>query len=155
MDLVRDAISQQNTYLPTILVVEDDKDNRLLLKYALEMFNYKSLITAYARQAFVLAQTYQPDIILLDIILQHTNGLQLASLFKNCEATKHIPIIALTSLAKKQEIKLIFGSGCDDYLNKPYFLDDLQSTIQLQLDIAHKIKEAPIFCCLDENFNPI
>ena len=155
MDLVRDTISQQTSYLPTVLVVEDDQDNRLLLKYALDMFNYRSLITAYAKQGLSLAQIYQPDIILLDIILEHTNGFTLASVFKSCQTTKHIPIIALTSLARKKEIKLILNSGCDSYLCKPYYLDDLQYTIQLQLDIARKIKKAPIFCCLDENFNPV
>lgn len=155
MDYSTSATAEQNYYLPTILVIEDDEDNRLLLKYALDMFNYKSLIAADAKRGFFLAQTYQPDIILLDIVLAKISGLKLASLLKSCQEIKHIRIIALTALAKRKEIRRIFNSGCDSYLCKPYLLDDLKLAIETQLNIARSSDKAQMFYRSNKNLKPV
>lgn len=104
------------------------------------MFNYKSLIASDAKRGLLLAQTYQSDIIILDIILAKISGFKLAFSSKSCQKIKHIRIIALTALVKRKEIKLIFHSGCDSYLCKPYLLDDLRLAIETQLNIARNIK---------------
>ena len=135
-----DAVSLDNSDVPTVLVIEDDLDNQLLLKYTLNMFEYRSIIVSDGEMGLYLAKKHQPDIILLDIVLAKTSGLKLAFLFKSEKATQNIPIIAVTALVRKQEKELIYSSGCDGYLSKPYLLDDLKSIIELQLKIAKSCK---------------
>lgn len=119
----------------TILVIEDDRDNQLLLKYALNMFGYNYLMASDAKTGLSLARKYQPDLILLDIVLTKVSGLQVASRLKSDGNTQDIPLIAVTALTREEEQRLIFATGCDAYLGKPYLLDELRLAIESQLPI--------------------
>ena len=125
----------------TILVIEDDRDNQLLLKYALNMFGYNYLMASDAKKGLFLARKYQPDLILLDIVLTKVSGLQVASRLKSDGNTQNIPLIAVTALTREQEQKLIFATGCDAYLSKPYLLDELRLAIESQLWINNHVKQ--------------
>ena len=118
-----------HNFNPLILVVEDDEDNQLLLKYAIAMFGWKYVLAVDAIGAITTAQERHPDLILLDIVMPDIDGLQVANLLKSHIQTKRIPLIAVTGLVGKEKEELILSSGFDGYLSKPYNLDDLQKVI--------------------------
>ena len=92
-----------------------------------------------------MAKSQQPDLILLDIVLPHISGLQIALMLKSYRTTKNIPLVAVTGLATKQEQKRIFAVGFNDYLCKPYILEDLRQAIAVNLretpycEIVHSV----------------
>lgn len=113
----------------SILVVEDDEDNQLLLKYAIAMFGWQYSSATDAVSAISFAKEKQPDLILLDIVMPYISGLQIACLLKNHLKTKNIPLIAVTGLVEKEQQNIIYAVGFDDYVSKPYALDDLKNAI--------------------------
>lgn len=123
---------------PLILVVEDDADNQLLLKYTIAMFGWEYIFAMNAIDAITIAKEKSPDLILLDIVMPDFDGFQAANLLKNHNQTQNIPLIAVTGLIGKEEQKLIFSSGFDRYVSKPYALDDLRQAIVSILDNTNK-----------------
>ena len=119
---------------PSILVVEDNEDNQLLLEYTIAMFGWRYYLAVDAIDAIYFAKEQQPDLILLDIVMPYISGLQIACLLKNHIQTKNIPLIAVTGLVKKEQQSMIFSVGFDDYISKPYALDDLYQTIAFNLE---------------------
>lgn len=118
---------------PLILAVDDDEDNLLLLAYALEPLGC-SLITAVdGLSALRIAQTYQPDLILLDILLPRMDGTEVAFQLKRDPKTQKIPVIAVTALASVKDQENILQAGCDDYISKPYMIDDMETIVRRYL----------------------
>jgi len=105
--------------MATILVVEDNPTNMQLSSFLLESANYTVLAATTAEMALALAQEQQPDLILMDIQLPGMDGLQATALLKADEATRHIPVFALTALAMKGDEERIRAAGCDGYIAKP------------------------------------
>ena len=119
---------------PVILAVDDDDDNLVLVSLAVEQLFDCSLVTAVdGETALSLTHIYQPDLILLDIRLHDLNGLEVIRRLRQHPDTQVIPIIAVTALAKPEERASIFAAGCDDYLSKPYMLEDLEAVIRRHL----------------------
>ena len=119
----------KNSNRPTILAIEDDEDNLMYIASALQLFNYHYLSACNARMGLSLAQEQQPDLILLDIRMPQISGIELVKILRLDWLTQKIPIVAVTSLAREKEIKLILDAGFNDYLVKPYLLEDLETVI--------------------------
>jgi two-component system, cell cycle response regulator DivK len=102
-----------------ILVVEDNSSNLKLVTYALESGGHTVLATADAETGLTLARAEQPDLILMDIQLPGMDGLQATTLLKGDDATRAIPVVALTALAMKGDEERILEAGCDGYIAKP------------------------------------
>ncbi len=115
---------------PIILAVDDDEDSLLLLIYALESLNCSIVTEINGRAALASAASLKPDLILLDIVLPDLYGMDCISLLKQNPETQHIPIIAVTALARAEEKEQILLMGCDAYVSKPYMLEDLESLIR-------------------------
>ena len=129
---VREATATQ----PLILAVDDDEDNLLLLAYALEPLGC-SLITAVdGLTALQRAQAYQPDLILLDILLPFMDGTEVISHLRKDPKTKTIPVIAVTALANAQDKKRLLHLGFNDYVSKPYMLEDIESRVRRYIRLA-------------------
>lgn len=77
-----------------------------------------------------MAQNYQPDLILLDIMLPDVNGVEVVQRLKQDSQTMTIPIVAITAMARVQDRERIFLAGCNDYIKKPYIIDELEATIR-------------------------
>lgn len=124
---------------PCILAVDDHEDSLILLTQFLECLGFSSLSASNAQQTYLLAKKYQPDLILLDIVLPDIDGIELQHHLKQNKLTQDITIVALTALALAEEREQIIQAGFDDYLVKPYVLGDLEALIyrHLQGEFPH------------------
>jgi CheY-like chemotaxis protein len=125
----RQKIQTNNSQAPIILVVEDDADNLLFIAHTLIFFQYNFITTTKGQAALDLATQYHVDLILLDLVLSDLDGLELVRLLKKNQLTQNIPIIAISALVRKQDREQALAAGCNDYLNKPYLIDDLDRKV--------------------------
>ena len=102
-----------------VLVVEDNAANMTLAVFLLESAGHTVLGATDAEAGLTLARDEQPDLILMDIQLPGMDGLEATALLKRDEATRAIPVIALTALAMKGDEERIRAAGCDGYIAKP------------------------------------
>jgi CheY-like chemotaxis protein len=120
---------------PVVLAVDDDADNLLVMTYVLELLDCLFITAGDGQTALSLAQTHQPKLILLDIILPSLNGLEVIARLKQVPQTRGIPIIAVTSLVSIADREEILRAGCSDYISKPYVLEDLEAIIRRYLSL--------------------
>lgn len=113
----------------TILLVEDNEMNRDMLTRRLERKGYRVLTAQDGAQAHEMAHSTLPDLILMDISIPVMNGWEVTRLLRSEEATKHIPIIALTAHALATDRAKALEAGCDDYDTKPVDFGRLQEKI--------------------------
>lgn len=116
-----------------ILVVEDHPANMKLAVLLLQKAGYNVLCATDAETGLALAQTEQPDLILMDIQLPGMDGLIATTLLKQNPATRTIPVIALTALAMKGDDERCHSAGCDGYIAKPLRYQELLAEIEAQL----------------------
>jgi len=90
-----------------------------LSTFLLESADHDVIPAVNAEMALALARDRRPDLILMDIQLPGMDGLQATALLKADEATRRIPVIALTALAMKGDEERILAAGCDGYVAKP------------------------------------
>jgi two-component system, cell cycle response regulator DivK len=122
--------------MATILVVEDNAANMKLAVFLLQNAGYSVLSAPDAETGLTLAREQYPDLILMDIQLPGMDGLAATSLLKRDEATRAIPVIALTALAMKGDEARIRAAGCAGYIAKPMSYRDILATVAAQLKSA-------------------
>lgn len=120
---------QQGICSPNVLAVDDDRDNLLLLDYVLENFYCSSFCEGNARAALRLAQRIKPSLILMDILMPELNGIEILRYLKANPNTCHIPVIAVTAMARKDDREKLLAEGFSGYVSKPYLLHDLEREI--------------------------
>src|SRR6188474_1997456 len=116
-----------------VLIVEDNPANMTLAIFLLESAGHTVVNAADAEAGLTLARAEQPNLILMDIQLPGMDGLEATRLLKQDEATRDIPVIALTALAMKGDEERIRAGGCDGYVAKPMHYQDFLATIAAQL----------------------
>ena len=116
-----------------ILVVEDHPANMKLAVLLLQNAGYSVLSAMDAEAGLTLAQTEQPDLILMDIHLPGMDGLVATALLKQNLATRTIPVIALTAMAMKSDEERCRSAGCDGYVSKPLRYLELLAEIKALL----------------------
>lgn len=117
-----------------ILVVEDNPTNMTLAVFLIAKAGHAVLTATDAESGLAIARAETPDLILMDIQLPGIDGLTAISLLKRDEATRKIPVIALTALAMKGDEERIRASGCDGYIAKPMRYKEFLATIEMQLE---------------------
>lgn len=118
---------------PVILAVDDDEDNLLLLTYVLEPLNCRVITAVDAHTAFEKVEIEHPDLILLDVMLPDLDGLQIVHQLRQDSKTRGIPVVAVTALAREEDRTRILTAGCNDYISKPYLIEDLEAIIHRNL----------------------
>ncbi|HEY9794748.1 MAG TPA: response regulator [Leptolyngbyaceae cyanobacterium] len=118
---------------PLILAVDDDEDNLLLLAYALEPLGCSLLTAVDGRSALSFARSYQPDLILLDVLMPYMNGVEVVSQLREDPKIKTIPVIAVTALAIAEDRERLLQVGFNDYISKPYMLEDIEASVRRYL----------------------
>jgi two-component system cell cycle response regulator DivK len=119
--------------MATILIIEDNATNMRLAVFLLHSAGHSVLAATTAEAGLTMARERQPHLILMDIQLPGMDGLEATLLLKRDEATRAIPVIALTALAMKGDEERIRASGCDGYIAKPFAYKEFLGTIALHL----------------------
>lgn len=126
--------------LGPILVVEDDPASRKLIRAVLGARGYRIEEAEDLTRARALLEVATPALVLLDIRLGGSNGLELARHIRSTPRLAHLPIIAITAQALKDDESRILGAGCDAYLAKPI---DTRRLPQLVADHVQQQADGP------------
>ena len=103
-----------------ILVVEDQEDNRRILRDLLTSQGFEIIEAVTGLEGIKLARERRPDLILMDIQLPDLEGYEVARQIKSFDELKDIPIIAVTSYALSGDDVKAYEAGCSDYVSKPF-----------------------------------
>jgi two-component system cell cycle response regulator DivK len=103
-----------------ILVIEDQEDNRQILRDLFANVGYDMIEAGDGREGVAVAARERPDLILMDIQLPIMDGYEATRRIKADPALKHVPIIAVTSYALSGDEGKAMAAGCDAYITKPY-----------------------------------
>ena len=122
--------------MASILIVEDNAANMKLATFLLESAGHAVLSAIDAEAGLTLARDQHPTLILMDIQLPGMDGLEATALLKGDDATRSIPVIALTALAMKGDEERIRAAGCDGYIAKPMDYQNFLATIAAQLAVV-------------------
>jgi two-component system cell cycle response regulator DivK len=124
----------------TVLLVEDNPQNRYLVTFLLERHGYQVVCADDGKIALPIAVRLQPLCILLDIQLPGMDGYAVASAFRREPALAHVPIIAVTSYAMLGDREKALSAGCNGYIEKPIDPDtfvtqveDIMASSQMQV----------------------
>ena len=124
----------------SILVVDDNATNTVLVKYLLEVRGYIVQCAEDAQEMAEVLKTFHPSLILMDVQLPGTDGLELTRRLKANPETRHIPVLAVTAYAMTGDREQALAAGCDGYMSKPIDTRVLPVLIaQLIKDSANKL----------------
>jgi two-component system cell cycle response regulator DivK len=112
-----------------VLYVEDNPDNRLLVRRILQADGFDVLEASSAAQALELLQLQTPDLILMDINMPDLDGYTLTTRLKQDPNFNRVPIVALTANVMKGDRERSLEAGCDGYIQKPIDVDRLPSQV--------------------------
>jgi two-component system, cell cycle response regulator DivK len=117
-----------------ILIVEDNMDNYELVRFVLERAGYDVFLAVNGRDGVDAARLQKPDLILMDLGMPEMDGWMASQKLKSDEATKSIPLYALSAHTLPSERKRALQAGCDAYVSKPIhvqsFLDLINETFE-------------------------
>lgn len=114
----------------TILYVEDNPDNRNLIRRVLNAEGYAVVEAAHADQALRKLEEGQVDLILMDINMPDMDGYTLTAKIKKMDPYKSIPIVAVTANVMRGDREKSLEAGCDGYIQKPIDIDTLAQQIE-------------------------
>jgi two-component system cell cycle response regulator DivK len=107
----------------TILYIEDNPDNRVLVRRILTVHGYRLLEAEHASKALEILQSEIPDLILMDINMPEMDGYTLTAKLRRMPRLATIPVIALTANVMKGDRERTLEAGCDGYIQKPVDID--------------------------------
>ena len=113
-----------------ILIIEDDKQIRRLLQVSLAAENYQLIEASDGQTGLVLAAQHNPDLILLDLGLPDMEGLEVIKTLRDWTS---LPVIVLSARLQEKEKVNCLDHGADDYLTKPFGIEELQARIRVAL----------------------
>src|SRR5260370_17277391 len=121
-----------------ILVGEDDRDIGELVCRYLEKASFKAELVSSGRDAVAALAAGPPDLLILDLMLPHLDGLEICRLVRATDRTAAIPIIMLTARAEESERIVGLEIGADDYIAKPFSPNELVARVRALLRRAHR-----------------
>ncbi|MES0350626.1 MAG: response regulator [Desulfobacteria bacterium] len=113
-----------------ILVVEDQEDNRRIMRDLLSSVGYEVIEAVTGEEGVAAADTHRPDLILMDIQLPGLDGYEATRQIKANPELEHIPIIVVTSYALSGDDVKAFEAGCNAYVSKPFSPRELLAKIR-------------------------
>ena len=125
-----------------ILVVDDDTAINELIKVNLELAYYQVITALDGNKGYALAKQELPDLIILDVMMPEVDGYTVAKRIRENESTKDIPILMLTALGMLQNKVEGFNIGVDDYLVKPFEMEELLVRVKALLKRTNNIPKS-------------
>jgi two-component system, OmpR family, response regulator RpaA len=114
----------------TVLVIDDDELVSRTLQRTLKIYGYNTMVANGGTEGMQLARRHRPDLVVLDIIMPGVDGYQVCRQFRGDPLLKEVPILFLTAKAKDEDKIEGFRAGADDYLSKPFNIEELQLRIK-------------------------
>jgi two-component system cell cycle response regulator DivK len=114
----------------TILYVEDNLDNRTLVRRILLSEDYNLLEAVNATDALEVLKTEKPDLILMDINMPDMDGYTLTAKIKTTPGFESVPILALTANVMRGDKEKVLEAGCDGYIQKPIDFDEIVREVE-------------------------
>ncbi len=114
----------------TILYVEDNPDNRTLVRRILLSEDYSLIEATDAYNAIEILKGTRPDLILMDINMPDMDGYTLTSKIKSMPGFERVPILALTANVMRGDKEKTLEAGCDGYIQKPLDIDQLVREVE-------------------------
>ena len=129
--------------MQTILVIDDDELVSRTLQRALKLYDYQVMVANSGAEGLHLARRHKPDLLILDVIMPGTDGYQVSRQVRGDPLLKDVPILFLTAKSKDEDKIEGFHAGGDDYLAKPFNMQELQLRIKAILRRSgERLKEA-------------
>lgn len=125
-----------------ILIIDDDQAINELIKINLELTGYKVIQALDGIKGFALAKQEMPSAIILDVMMPEVDGYTVAQRIRQNDSTKNIPILMLTALSQLNDKVKGFDIGVDDYLVKPFEMEELKVRIRSLLKRSRQIPES-------------
>jgi DNA-binding response OmpR family regulator len=113
-----------------ILLVDDEPNIIMALEYTLRKNNYDIFIARDGREAIVLSEKLQPDLIILDIMMPNVDGYEVLDYLRQHEALKHkTQTIIISAKQKESDVQKALSLGAKEYIKKPFSMKKLLSTV--------------------------
>ncbi len=109
--------------MPRVLYIEDNADNRMLVRRILMAFDIDVDEADNAREGIEMAQADPPDLILMDISMPDMDGLKATRIIRSMPELEHVPVVALTANVREGDKQSTFDAGADGYIGKPIDVD--------------------------------
>lgn len=106
--------------LPTILVVEDFDDTRMMMKLWLARIGYRVIEAQTGQEAIDVAQRELPDLIIMDVMMPGMNGLDATQRIREYQALRWTPIVAVSAYGANEYRALALDAGCNEYVSTPF-----------------------------------
>jgi diguanylate cyclase (GGDEF)-like protein len=135
----RTKIMNDNKKEFTILITDDGKANLEILSSILSPM-YNILISRNGARALELAREFQPDLILLDVLMPEMSGFEVITKLKECETTAQIPVIFITGLTGAEDEEKGFFLGAVDYITKPFNKSIVKARVNTHIKIVDQIR---------------
>jgi two-component system cell cycle response regulator DivK len=113
----------------TILYIEDNFDNRMLVRRVLEAEGYRVIEAEDGIKGIDWLQSETPDLVLMDINLPEIDGYEVTKRLKQLPSMAQVPVIAMTANVMKGDREKTLAAGCDGYISKPIDIDSLSDQI--------------------------
>ena len=125
-----------------ILVVDDDTAINELIKVNLELCGYTVIQALDGTKGFALCKQEKPSLVILDVMMPEVDGFTVAQRIRKNEGTENTPILMLTALSELNDKVKGFNIGIDDYLVKPFEMEELQVRVRALLKRSRQIPES-------------
>lgn len=120
----------------TILVVDDNRDNRNILARRLERHGYEVLIAEDGSEVLDILNQQPCDLVLLDILMREMDGMETLQNIRKQHSIKQLPVMMVSALTDAKSMVDAFNSGANDYITKPIDTEVLLARIQTQLTLC-------------------
>lgn len=120
--------------MPKIIVVDDDKTATALFEQVLLMHSYEVVTINESAKTLKIASDFQPDLFILDLMMPEPDGFKLCRMLRADPLFRRTPIIIVTALNDLDSRLVAMGAGANDYLVKPFHINQLFTIIERQLD---------------------
>ncbi|OGO19541.1 MAG: hypothetical protein A2Z14_06460 [Chloroflexi bacterium RBG_16_48_8] len=129
----------------TILIVEDEKDAVEMYRIVLEVEGYQVMVAYTLQAAIKQLEKKKPDLVLLDVVLRGSSGLDLCEKIRQDPELADMPIVIISNLDSPEDIRAGLDAGANVYLTKPISQDELLEAVQqnLRLQLPGTSSESP------------
>ncbi|MCD6066843.1 MAG: two component transcriptional regulator, winged helix family [Bacteroidetes bacterium] len=112
-----------------VLIAEDEEMLSLIIKDALEIKGFEVATAGNGEDALTLVKSFEPDLLILDIMMPKISGYEVATTIR--KTNQHLPILFLSAKSQTVDVLKGFESGANDYVKKPFSIDELMARIRV------------------------